>query len=132
VRDETGRVQVDPQALPLEGWSTSIGATGDASWRASDDLPERVVAYRDEHDLAVGPDNRVYEERRLVAGDEVIASGSVQRTDGLDALAGDGFIRTTDAETLRRKLRRRVQAGAAGAVVLVAGTVGLLFVTGLV
>lgn len=132
VRDGTGRVQVDPETLPLEGWPTSMGPTGDASWRASEDLPERVRTYRDEHDLGAGPDNRVYEERRLVAGDEVVASGSVERTDGLDALAGDGFIRTTDTETLRRRLRRRVQAGAAGAVVLVAGTVGLLFVTGLV
>ncbi|TSD13970.1 hypothetical protein DP107_10010 [Haloglomus irregulare] len=73
----------------------------------------------------------MYEERRLVAGDEVTATGSVERADGLDALAGDGFIRATEAESLRRRLRRRVQAGAAGAVVLVAGAVGLLFVTGL-
>ncbi len=131
LRDGTGRVQVDPRTLPLEGWTTSIGTTGDASWRASEGLTERVRTYRDEHDLGAGPDNRVYEERRLVAGDEVTATGSVERADGLDALAGDGFIRATEAESLRRRLRRRVQAGAAGAVVLVAGAVGLLFVTGL-
>jgi hypothetical protein len=132
VRDGTGQVQVDPEALPLEGWSTSIGTTGDISWRAADDFPERVVAYRDGHDLGAGPDNRVYEERRLVAGDEVTASGTVERTDGIDALGGDGFVRATDPGTLQRTLRRRVRAGAVGGTALVAGTVGLLFVTGLV
>ena len=132
IRDGTGRVRVDPEALPLGGWSLAVGPGGDGGWRASEDLPRRVASYRDEHDLGPDPDHRIYEERRLAAGDDVTASGSVSRADGLGALAGDGFIHAEETGDLHRALRRRVRAGAVGAVAMAAGIVGLLFVTGLV
>lgn len=132
VRDATGRVRVDPEALPLEGWSLAVGPDGDGGWRASEDLPERVTSYRDEHDLGPDPDHRIYEERRLAAGDDVTASGTVERRQGLGGLSGDGFLRAVPADELRQGLRRRARVGVVGAAAMVAGTVGLLAVTGLV
>jgi hypothetical protein len=134
VRDATGSVAVDGESLPLEGWSLTLGPGGGWGWRARrGDPPERVAAYREEHDLVPDPDHRVYEELRLGPGDTVTASGVVCDEDGRGGtLAGDGFLRTTGAPALRRDLTWRLRAGAAGAALVVAGTVALLSVAGLV
>lgn len=134
VRDATGSVAVDGESLPLEGWSLTLGPGGDWGWRVSrGDAPERVAAYRQEHDLGPDPDHRVYEELRLEPDDTVTASGTLGGDDGRGStLEGEGFLRATGAPALRRDLRWRMRVGAAGAVLVLAGTVGLLFVAGLV
>lgn len=130
VRDGTGAVRVDPDAVRLTGWSLPP-RSGDFDAEARDGLPDRVAAYRDEHDLGDG-DRRVYEELRLTPGTEVTAIGRLESRDGRATLGGAGSLHRTPANSLRASRERRVLAGVVGAVVMSVGTIGLALVTGLV